>query len=397
MVRVILLFLLFFIQAQAEEKKHIFILHSYSQEYSWTKVQHENFINTLQKSCTSPLDISVEYLDTKRLTFSPEYQAFFLSYLQKKYLNYSPDAIYTTDDNALNFFINHHNALFSKAPLFFSGVNNLNLISKLDPTRYTGVYETKDIVPNIELIRQFSPQTRDIWIVGDDSTTYRSIESDIRSKIGNYPKHTFHFLASSKIDEIRSKLPQSPKTFVLLTTIGGLCDAKGVNLTLKESISLLKQNQNLILCSMEDVYIQSGVVGGFVTSSANQGIHSAKLLLRFLHGESLQNIPSIIKSPNVYMFDRHALMESRLILSEYIARNAIILHEDKTFFERYQQVILNTIFIFFLLFLIFLVFVFFITSQKNSKMKHLQESLDGCSSELKIVKEKLSSSNQSYE
>ena len=392
MARFNLLFLLFFtifIEVNAQDKKSIFVLHSYSQEYSWTKLQHDNFVSKLQTSSPSALDISVEYLDTKRLQLSPEYETFFRSYLEEKFKGVSPDAIYVTDDNALNFFLHQKRPLFAASPIFFSGINNLSLETKLDKSRYTGVYETKDIVPNIELIRQFSPQTRDIWIVGDDSTTYHSIETDIRAHIHQYPKYTFHFLSSKRIDDITARLPNSPKTFVLLTTIGGWSDANRDNFTLKESIAILKQNKNLILCSMEDAYVQGGVVGGFVTSGANQGSHAAELVLRHFKGESVNTIRSITKSPNVYMFDRSALMESRLILSEYIAHDSIILHEKKSFFERYQQNILNAIFILFIFFLLFLLIVFLISLQKHAHIKILEKELKECSDEVVLQKEKL--------
>jgi hypothetical protein len=86
---------------------------------------------------------------------------------------------------------------------------------------------------------------------------------------------------------------------------------------------------------MEDAYVQEGVVGGFVTSGVNQGTFAANLVLSYLNWATLKHIPSIIKSPNIYMFDRKGLLNSRQILSEYIARHAVILHEKKTFFERY--------------------------------------------------------------
>jgi len=257
-----------------DRKKRILILHSYSQEYGWTKSQHNGFTSELKDKVPFPLEISVEYLDTKRLQFSEEYQKFFLTYLETKYKNYVPDVIYVSDDNALKFFLNQENRLFRYSPIFFSGINDLSLAKTIDSGKYTGVYETKDIVPNIELIRLFSPQTREIWIVGDDSTTYKSIEADIRKHIVSYPKYTFHFIASARIHDIIAKLPNRRKSFVLLTTIGGWIDEDGHNLTLNESIEHLTKNPNLIVCSMEDAYVSGGVIGGFVTSGMSQGKHA---------------------------------------------------------------------------------------------------------------------------
>jgi hypothetical protein len=184
-------------------------------------------------------------------------------------------------------------------------------------------------------------------------------------------------------------LPKTPKTFVLLTTIGELSDANGRNLTLKESIQILKQKQNIILCSMEDAYVQEGVIGGFVTSGVNQGSSAGNLVSHYLNGDALKHIPSLIKSPNVYMFDRKGLLESRLVLSEYIARHAVIFHEKRTFFERYQQTILSAVFILFVLFIVFLIVNFMIISQKNTQIKKIGLELEECSDELSNVKDKL--------
>jgi len=375
MKKLFFLFLVCFVvivHADIPRKKQVLILHSYSQEYSWTKLQHKGFVESLNKSFPFPVDVSVEYLDTKRLKLSDAYQEFFLRYLQEKYQGYIPDAIYVTDDNALKFWLNHQNKLFSLTPIFFSGVNNLSLASSLDSVRYIGVYETKDIKPNVELIRQFSPQSHDIWIVGDASTTYKSIEEDIKKNIFEFPNYTFHFLSSDKIDEIISKLPSTPKSFVLLTTIGGWCDEKGMNLTPKESIQRLKQNPHLILCSMEDSYIVGGVIGGFVTSGTEQGTKTAELMERYFRGEPLQNIRSVTKSPNIYMFDNQALIQARLILSEYTARNSVMLHKEKNFFETHQQKILNMLFFFFILVMVFLIIVYFISLEKKRQYYELK-------------------------
>lgn len=392
-----ILFFAFVLNANNQGKKRIFILHSYSQEYEWTSLQHQKFVASLEESLSFPLEISTEYLDTKRLKFDQAYQSFFLHYLQEKYKEYNPDVIYVTDDNALTFFSNHQKTLFVGKPIFFSGINNLSLVSSLDSNKFAGVYETKDIEPNIELIKQFSPQTRDIWIVGDRSTTYQSIELDIKKKIHHFPKYTFHFLSSDNIDDIMKQLPITPKSFVLLTTIGGWSDHSGRNLTLKESIHTLKNNRHLILCSMEDAYLVGGVVGGFVTSGAKQGVESAKLVTRYFSGEPLSSIHSIIKSPNGYIFDRRALIESRLILSEYTARNAIVLHEKKNFFEQHQEMILNSLFIFMTLFLIFLIIIYFVALQKKEHLRQVEAELEVSSTELLVVKKKLALMKQQYE
>jgi len=320
------------------------MLHSYSQEYEWTKNQHSSFVSTLKQS-GKEFEIYSEYLDTKRVDFTPEYQNKFIEYLKTKYANANPDLIYVSDDNALNFVYEHYDKLFKndkkKIPVFFSGINNLNMNEKLPKEIYAGVYELKEIKPNIELIKQFSPQTRDVYIVGDNSNTYELIKKEIQTQEAVFANFKFHYIGDGEIDKIEKGLPNKPKTFVILTTIGNIKDEKNNMLLPEESIQRMKQNKNLIILSMEDAYMCKGVVGGYVTSGIKQGGEAANLVLKYLDEKTLKDITSLLKSPNLYIFNSKELIDARVILSEYIARNSTIIGKDKDFIEKNQSILLN--------------------------------------------------------
>ncbi|OOZ38439.1 hypothetical protein BOW53_15600 [Solemya pervernicosa gill symbiont] len=94
----------------------IFILHSYSQEYNWTKRQHAGFIKAFESQSNQEPTYATEYLDTKRQHYSEGYADEILRHLSQKYENYRPDLIYVTDDNALSFARNHLPKLFPNTP-----------------------------------------------------------------------------------------------------------------------------------------------------------------------------------------------------------------------------------------------------------------------------------------
>lgn len=310
----------------ATDKSSILMLHSYSQEYEWTKKQHDSFVKTLKES-NKEFEFSTEYLDTKRLEFTETYQESFLEYLKMKYSQITPDLIYVTDDNALTFIFSNYDKIFTnnqKVPVFFSGINNLDMQNILPKDRFAGVYELKEVKPNIELIKQFSPQTRDIYFIGDDSSTYESIKKEFESELRGFTNLNFHYLSHKDISEVEKLLPIKPRSFVLLTTIGNFKDANNNTLLPKESIDIIRQNKNLIILSMEDTYMHLGVVGGYVTSGASQGSSAAKLVLEYLDAQSLDNISSIYKGSNAYFFNAKELTDSRVILSEYIARKSTL-------------------------------------------------------------------------
>ncbi len=134
----------------AAPTSQIFILHSYSQEYAWTQGQHEGFMQTLAADAQVEPLVSTEYLDTKRRAYDETYANELARHLRSKYAGYKPAAIYVTDDNALLFARDHLSRVFPGVPVFFSGVNDYGVRSSLDPTLFTGVFERKEVGPNIE-------------------------------------------------------------------------------------------------------------------------------------------------------------------------------------------------------------------------------------------------------
>ena len=123
--------------------------------------------------------------------------------------------------------------------------------------------------------------------------------------------------------------------------LGNLKDEGGNTLLPQESIERIKKNKNIILLTMEDAYMHKGVVGGYVSSGDKQGEEAANLVLKYLHEGSIKNIESLKKSPNIYMFNAKELVSSRVILSEYIARDALIIGKDVNFIEKNKTLLLN--------------------------------------------------------
>ena len=324
-----MIFFILHIILQADEQKNILIIHSYSQEYAWTKKQHDGFVNYLNENIkTTSLEISTEYLDTKRAKFTKEYQDAFVKYLNTKYARYKPDIIYVSDDNALTFMLENQDSLPFSAPVLFSGINNIELREILDAKKFTGIYEVKEVEPNIELIRTFSPQTREIYFLGDDSETYNSIKNSIQTQISKYPNIKFKFISSQKLSEVKSKLEKLPNnSFVLLTTIGSFVEDNTKNSTLNNSLKQLSELKNIILLSMEDSYIEYGIVGGYVTDGIKQGNLAAKEAYNILQNIPIEEAKSKINDSNTYIFNKKALLNAKLFLSAYISRDAIIIND----------------------------------------------------------------------
>ncbi|MBN2477434.1 MAG: response regulator [Pirellulales bacterium] len=352
----------------AAENQSIFVLHSYSQEYPWTKRQHEGFIRKLTAVDRNYFTVSVEYLDTKRVPYTTAYANLMAGQLAQKYEGFQPDVIYVTDDNAMSFALSHLMQIFPNAPVFFSGVNDYHLKAQLARDRVTGVFERKEIGPNLELMHYLAPAARDILVVGDESETFDAIRSDIEVELGRHPKISAHFLSNNRLDLLVESLRGRPERFVFLSTLGAMKDAGDCTLGLEETVLAIAQAGPFTILSMEDVYLYQGVLGGYVTSGAKQGETAAGMVTRYLSGTSVANIPPNASSPNEYIFDAAELRRTGLRLPPEIARRATILNPLPTFYERNLDVIVEMFYATVLLLVLVLGVSLYLVLRKNRRI-----------------------------
>ena len=364
----------------AEPARHLFILHAYSQEYPWTRSQHTGFVQTLRARLDTPLEIASEHLDTKRLPLTDPYAAAFADYLRLKYRDFTPDLIYATDDNAVIFLAQQ--TIFPGVPVIFSGVNDTGMLHRLAGRPFTGVFETKEAAPNVEVIRRVSPQTRDVWFIGDGSGTHRAIEAAVRQAVKPYEMIRFHFVASRDLGAIRTALKGAPpRSFVILTTIGEFTGDDGTLLTPEVAISELTAMPHLVVMSMEDAYVTRGVIGGFVTSGTRQGELAAAMAVRVLGGEPVTAIHPTRRSPNTYLFDRRALIRARIMLPAPLRDQAVILNEPPGYVPRHRSTLLGAFFILFIGVMMLGTLLLFRLRDKNGQIERTRLAMEAMQGE----------------
>ena len=330
--------------ARAADPVQVLVVHSYSQEYPWTVGQHRGFMESLRADTSRAYDVRAEYLDTKRTGYTSAYAELIADHLRAKYRGYRPSAIYVTDDNALKFALERLQQVFPGVPVFFSGVNDYSVRSRIDPAQVTGVFEKKEIAPNLELMKSIAPGMGDIAVVGDASETHRAIEAEIRAELERQPGIRARFISSGRIDELVARLREQRSHFVFLTTLGAVTAADGRTLTLPETIGAIVRAGAFVVFSMEDAYLFPGVLGGYVTSGPRQGRAAAGLMQRYFAGEPLAGLDPIEASPNEYIVDDVELARTGLSLPVAVERQATHVNVQRTFYEANRPVVLGSLY-----------------------------------------------------
>jgi len=341
----IIVVLLWSYQALAEDSVQILAVHAYSEEYPWTKGQHEGFVETLKQALSSSVTIKTEYLDSKRVLFDRDYIEYYAKFIREKYQGFQPDAIYVTDDDGLTFGLNALTKVFPETPLFFSGVNDYSVLEKLNPALVTGVFEKKEIGPNLDLLQKLFGNIEKIIVVGDNSSTYHAIKHEFRQEFAMRKGMKVSYLADKQLDFILINLRTADSPIILLSTLGAVKNTEGKTVNIEETISQIVNSGAEVIISMEDAYLFDGILGGYVTSGSAQGSAAASLLISYLNGASMSSLPPGITSPNEYVFDDRILETLKLSLPASIAETAKILNPRKSFYQRNRNSIFATIII----------------------------------------------------
>jgi CheY-like chemotaxis protein len=225
--------------------------------------------------------------------------------------------------------------------LFFSGVNDFSLLNKIDKNTTTGTFEKKDIATNLTLVQQLSLTKHPIVLLGDNSSTDKTISQEIQGVLLQNSSIRATVLSFEKFNDVLNAVKKRENPAIILTTIGGWKDEQGQPIPVAHSIAQLTALQHPII-AMEDGYIINGVLGGYVTSGTSQGAHAGKMAKAYLNGVTLNNMPPILTSPNEFILDAQVLQAQNIQLPAELAGQAILLNPQQTFYEREKSLIVNS-------------------------------------------------------
>jgi PAS domain S-box-containing protein len=310
---------------------HILILHSYHQGYAWTDSINAGMRAVFSREFPG-YHISLEYLDTKR--HPPEESFLVLRELfTRKYAQFQPSIILSSDDDALDFLLAYRDRLFPGVPAVFCGVNKAQASRLSQIPGLTGVAEDIDLEGTLGAALSLQPEARRVVVVSDQTTTgqdnlarFRAIRSGFEGRV------QFVELADQTEEELRAELLLQPRDSLVLL-LSFYRDRKGKAIGTDRMLSILFESGGLPVYSCWDFLLGRGVVGGRVANGQMQGEIAASQAVRILRGEAPATIPVVRDLPGQFMFD-HAQLK-RLGLSESrLPPGSRLVNPGDTFAER---------------------------------------------------------------
>lgn len=356
-----------------QSTKNILLINSYDQSYTWTSNITKAVTDKLAASGLT-YNLEVENMDTKRVNDSA-YQQLILDVYKYKFSKFKYDIVLTSDDDAFNLVLKHRDELFLGVPVVFCGTNYLQ--THLDILKgqkmITGVNEDSDIQSSLDIGLKLQPNVKNIYFIHDNTTTGNIVGSYIDKLIPKYKdKYNITVYDGNMSDtEIINGLKQAPSDSLIYLTIF----TYGKNNKYFNYSDLLKEIRvatNIPIYGTWDFNLGDGIIGGKLTSSKAQGDSMIDMAIRVLKGEDINEIPILIKSPNVYSFDYNELISHNSIMSN-IPAGSIIINQPESFYSKYKEYVWVGVSVGIILISIIAILAY-ITYLKQSKITEQEET-----------------------
>jgi len=356
--------------AEDDSQKNVLVLNSYHQGYKWTDDITRGIRSTLAEAYPGA-NVYIEFMDTKR-HFSDWYLEKLFEIYEFRYRNVSLDVIISSDDNAFNFLLQNRDELFPGVPIVFCGVNYFDLPDDVKTKGITGVNESADIGKGVELVLSLHPGTKKIYFINDTTTTGNKVHGELLKVIDRFRNDAaFVIIEEMNMADVRDLVAHLHEGEIIFYALF-LKDGMGQFYEYDESVSLIADTAAVPMYGTWDFSLGYGIVGGMLTSGYFQGETAARLALRILRGENVDDIPIVAESPNRYMFDYRQVKRFNIPLPRLPA-GSIFINKPVTFYSRYRYYVWGAVAAFVVLYLIIALLGVVILTRRHGEAVLLRE------------------------
>ena len=294
------------------EVKDLLILHSYDPGYPRTQHIMAGMEEVFAAS-GEELRIQVEYLDTKRYHKAEYIDSVLETLFEYKLRNRRYDLVLLSDDDALKFVLKHRDDWFADTPVVYCGIGTTTPVSPPDLETITGVRDDPSFAETIALALRLHPDTKELIFIGCPKNLPGALARE--GVVGALTEFSGRvdavFWDDLHVEELKERLVRL-QSGQLVFIYGFICDRTDRVISAAELGELISGIAPVPVYSFWDYMLGSGIVGGKLVSSRQQGVLGAQLALRLLRGEAAENIPVVSAEANRFMFDFRALQRFKL-------------------------------------------------------------------------------------
>jgi len=332
-------------QAVPTPDPSILVINSYGPGYDWSDDEMAGFQRTLLPRYPD-IEPVIEFLDAKRFP-DHERERWMLEDIRSKVRERPPQLIVTFDNAAFDFALRHRDSIAPGVPIVFGGLNRFVPEMLAGHPAITGVSEETDFAGTFELIRNLTPDTKHIVVIGNRTESSIEKRKALQTVLPKYSDlYSFEFYEDWTNSELLQRVASLPHG-----TVGLIIDVTS-DVTGDYNYNNAAFTTELATRTRVPIFITSrppgrhdwsvdewdGVGGGLVVAD----IHGAKvgeLALRILAGEQADAIPVVRFSPELREVDYRHLQRLGISLSR-VPAGTRILNEPTHFYQIHRTPLL---------------------------------------------------------
>src|SRR5438067_2777003 len=319
--------------AAGSEPKRVLVVHSFGSVAPPFTTHSIAFETELVEKMGERVDLDEVSLDMARYA-DPNLQEALVEYLQKRQSHWQPDLVVPIGSPAGVFVAQYRDRLFPKTPILYTGMDRRRLPPDALEKNAAFIGENFDLPGFVEDILQIAPATKNIAVVIGASQVEQYWAAAFRKEFEPYANRiNFIWLNDLSLDQMLEKtraLP--PDSFIFLILL--LRDATGVTHNANEALQRIHAVANAPINGIFQHQLGLGIVGGRLYQAEHEGIESAHIAVRILHGEPASSFPPEIMGPLRPRYDWRELKRWK-INKERLPPGSVVSFREPTAWEQY--------------------------------------------------------------
>lgn len=320
--------------AEGGEAKRVLVVHSFGSVAPPFTTHSIAFETELVRKLGARVDLDEVSLDMARYADSTLQEAL-VEYLQKRQAHWQPDLVVPIGSPAGIFVEQYRDRLFPDAAILYTGMDRRRLSPDALKNNAAFVGSSFDLPGFVEDILQIAPSTKNIAVVIGASPLEQYWAAAFRKEFEPFANRiNFIWLNDLPFDQMLEKtkaLP--PDTFIFLVLL--LRDAAGVTHNADEALQRIHAVANAPVNSIFQHQLGLGIVGGRLYQAELEGIESARIAVRILHGEPTSSFPPMIVPPLPPRYDWRELQRWK-INEKNLPPGSVILFREPNTWEKFS-------------------------------------------------------------
>src|SRR5882757_5095241 len=312
----------------------VLIIHSFGSAAPPFTTHSIAFETELTEKLGEPVDLDEISLDVARYADSDTQEAL-VDYIRKRQAKWQPDLVVPIGSPAGVFVAQNRDRLFPDTPVLYTGMDQRRLPAGALQKNAAFVGENFDVSGLVEDMLQVAPATTNIAVVIGASPLEQYWAAAFRREFEPFTNRvSFTWLNELSFDQMLtrvSKLP--PRSFIFVVLL--MRDATGVTLDADEALKRIHAIANAPVNGIFQHQLGLGIVGGRLYQAELEGVESAHMAIRILHGEPAVSIPPKIVGPLPPQYDWRELQRWGIIQAN-LPEGSIVKFRQPTLWRQYR-------------------------------------------------------------